>query len=297
MNLITKTAMLASVKISVWTARKHDKRVSDQVASNNEASPHSGRYNKILIAKEAQVDITKIISKTRSMFYHNTLPWNDDGYRILAAKNYFDYMRDMGALKRKFDAAVKEFLTHYPDYQEQARESLGKLFDENDYPPIESLEKRFNFEIRILPVPSGDDFRVVMGEEDKKQIQADIEQRLKSAQIVAMNDIWERVHTAVHHMRNKLSSYYIDPDTKSPKNRFHETLVTNLRDLVDIMPKLNIADDPRLDELCKELKSSLCQHDAQVLREDTNLRKQTADEANRILDQLSGYVTFGGHNS
>lgn len=293
MTNITEQAMLAGLKISHWTARKHDRKISDKVATDHEASPESGRYNKLLLARETLKDILQIMNKARASHYMNTLPWDDEGYRILPATNYFEYMRDMGAYQRKFEAAVNDFLEHYPTYKDEARKTLGAMFVENDYPAPASLTKRFNYEIRISPLPAAQDFRVDMSEQQVSQIRADIEQRLLDGQKRAMADIWERIHKTVSKMKDRLESFRRDPVTNKVENRFRDTLVTNIRDLVDIMPRLNMTGDPDLETMRIELEKSLCQYDAQALRDDAELRRQTAQEAEKILGQMAGYIDLG----
>ncbi len=47
--MITQKAMLAAVHISIWTATKHDRKVSRDVADRNGARERAGRYNKQLL--------------------------------------------------------------------------------------------------------------------------------------------------------------------------------------------------------------------------------------------------------
>ena len=44
--MITDKAMLAAVHISIWTAVKHDRKVSRDVADQHGAHQGAGRYNK-----------------------------------------------------------------------------------------------------------------------------------------------------------------------------------------------------------------------------------------------------------
>ncbi|MBV8674989.1 MAG: hypothetical protein JOZ33_16285, partial [Acidobacteriaceae bacterium] len=51
--MITERAMLAAVHISIWTAVKHDRKVSREVAERHGAYDGAGRYNKQLL-REAE---------------------------------------------------------------------------------------------------------------------------------------------------------------------------------------------------------------------------------------------------
>ena len=52
--MITERAMLAAVHISIWTAIKHDRKVSREVAEQHGAYAGAGRYNKQLL-REAEL--------------------------------------------------------------------------------------------------------------------------------------------------------------------------------------------------------------------------------------------------
>ncbi len=290
MQKIHEIAMLASVTISCWTARKHDKAASHLVAFENEATDQAGRYNKVLISKTALKAINQTVNKTRSTHYEQTLPWTDDGWRILTAANYFNYMREMASLKRAFEGRVIDFLDNYNQAKEEARLDLGKLFNEDDYPSEKALRKKFEIDIKINPLPKGNDFRVDLNEAQVASIQTKIEERLKEGQRIAMQDIWLRIHKAVTAMRDRLENYRYDPEAGKMIGYFRDTLVTNIIDIVDLMPRLNIASDPKLDEMCARLKNDLCNDTAQSLREDSQLRETTKQKAEDILNSMAAYI-------
>ena len=54
--MITERAMLVAVHISVWTAVKHDRKVSRKVADEHGAPETAGRYNKKLLSGAARLD-------------------------------------------------------------------------------------------------------------------------------------------------------------------------------------------------------------------------------------------------
>jgi hypothetical protein len=54
--MITEKAMLAAVHISIWTAVKHDRKVSRDVADQHGAHQGAGRYNKQLLRGADKLD-------------------------------------------------------------------------------------------------------------------------------------------------------------------------------------------------------------------------------------------------
>ena len=56
---VTSVAMLVCLEINSWTARKHDRNISNSVARQAGTDETAGRYNKQLIPKHA---LSKILS-------------------------------------------------------------------------------------------------------------------------------------------------------------------------------------------------------------------------------------------
>ena len=51
-NALGERAMLVSLSVSIWSARKHDVRISDKVAAEHGADRSMGRYAKHLIPRD-----------------------------------------------------------------------------------------------------------------------------------------------------------------------------------------------------------------------------------------------------
>src|SRR6516225_6121348 len=80
---LSSRAMLCSLSISMWSARKHDPEASEEIAQRHGAQADAGRYHKVLLPKAALAEIRKIVSEARQEHYFMTLPWDDNGYRVL----------------------------------------------------------------------------------------------------------------------------------------------------------------------------------------------------------------------
>ena len=82
--MITEKAMLAAVHISIWTAVKHDRKVSRDVADQHGAHQGAGRYDKQLLRGADKLDeLRTLAGQIRQYFYKITLPWSDEGFRLL----------------------------------------------------------------------------------------------------------------------------------------------------------------------------------------------------------------------
>jgi hypothetical protein len=70
MSAIAEKAMLVAVHISIWTARKHDRAVSKEVAVTHNSEEKLGRFNKRLLAEGTKLEaIQTLAGKIRNYFY------------------------------------------------------------------------------------------------------------------------------------------------------------------------------------------------------------------------------------
>lgn len=291
MTQIQEKAMLARVSVTQWSGRKHDRKVSQEVATNHGTSADVGRYNKVLLAKSALEKIAAAQGAVRAFHYKNTLPWKDDGARILASLNYFEYCKGMSGLRADFEREVAAFVANYAEYIEDSRVRLNGLFDENDYPRADQIARRFTFDFNFEKLPEAGDFRLDLSADEVERIRADIEARTNAAIADAVKDTWNRVHEVVAKMAERLRAYGVDENGKAT-GIFRDTLVSNVQDLVELLPRLNITGDAQLAATAARLDAELCAHDVKQLRDDEAVRAKVATDAESILEDMAGYFGF-----
>jgi hypothetical protein len=275
------TCMLASLHIRSWGAEIKDRKISQDVADQHSTANNVGRYVKKLVAREAIQQIQRIASAARAAYYFNTLPWTNDGARILPASMWMEYTAKMSQYKTAYFDQVDAFVADYPNLVTEAQTRLNGMFKQTDYPDVGEIKNRFDFDFSISTLPNANDFRVQLARADVDQIKADIERRTTTAITDATRDTVKRMADVVEHLAERLTSY-----SGGRTGAFRDTLVDNVRDLVLIVPKLNITADPEMDRLAQEMDAKLCKYDASALREDVSLRVSVADEASAILAKL-----------
>src|SRR5215470_6706396 len=92
---LSSKAMLCSVSIGAWSGYKFDREASEEIAEIHGAEKDSGRFNKRLVPRKELEEITKIIGRARRDHEFVTLPWSDNGYRVLPAATYMDHTKTM----------------------------------------------------------------------------------------------------------------------------------------------------------------------------------------------------------
>jgi hypothetical protein len=187
----------------------------------------------------------------------------------------------MHEFANQFDDQVREFLENYPELISRAKKTLNQMFDEQDYPDIHKLETRFAFATQITPVPSAEDFRVDLAQEEVSAIRQQIEHQAQKAQAEAMASLWQRLYDVVSKMADRL-------DEEGAV--FRDSLVNNIKDLAALLPRLNIAEDPDLERLGNYVSQRLCTVTPDVLRRDPTIRKETADQANAVLRRMDYFM-------
>lgn len=276
--MLQDKAMLATLSISRWSARKIDKKVTREVTRAHGATDDSGEFRKTLIDRAHLKPLMSSESAIRAYHYKMTLPWGEDNERILPAKSFQEYTDTNRQLRAADERLRRDFVALYPSLRTAAQSRLGSLYDPKDFPSPSEVADKFDIKISFKPVPAADDFRVDVGNEAAAQIRASINAENEEKFATAMKHCYGRIHEVVSHISETLHK---------EEPRIFDTLVTNARDLVDCLPALNLADDPKLEELRLELLSILPTPGS--LRTSPTARKRTADAADAILAKMAAY--------
>ena len=281
MTLDTK-AVLVQLNISQWTARKYDKRVTQEVSDKHNTVGDVGRYNKALLPDN---DLLKRIQKKataiRTEYYANTLGWGvTDGIQLLPSANYMDFMEQFREHRAEWQVLVDEFISQYMQLKDNAERTLGDMYNESDYPEEHELRSKFAMDMTVLPVPS-DDFRVEIGSDEMERIADEVRSQVEGAYQSSIKEIWQRLYDKVETMNAKLSD---------PKAVFRDTLTENLSDVCDLLTRMNINDDPDLESIRQQVDSELARNHPDALRNDPIKRREVADKSKDIMSKMNVFM-------
>ena len=276
--MIQDSAMLVDLNISVWTGRKQDKKVSEEIDAAKSTKVKAGNYHKKLLAGTKLEEVQKLVASIRVWHYEQSLPWSDGGSRLLPMANFFDYKQRLGEYENQYLEAVEDFLTEYPTLVSAAAFQLGDLYNAEEYPSVERIREKFKFKYVFLPVPEIGDFRVDVNEQHKAELVKQFEQFYENKLSDAMKDAWDRLHDCLSKMSDKLSG--------NEKQIFRDSLVNNAVDLCSLLTKLNVTNDTKLESARKQLESALIGVTPKDLRDDDALRKDTKSKVDEILSMF-----------
>jgi len=273
--------MLINLSMSRWSGTKVDPKASRKLAQDANAQDGSAIVSKRLMPKEAFADITTAWNALRAHRDKHSAPWSDKGPRIMT-RNIFDlFMSGYSELERQYNDAVEEFVTvKYPPVRDKAAFRMGDLFDERDYPTPDKLREKFGVNLDIDGITEPNDFRVALPEQELAKVRADMEESIQRRLGVAMQDVWLRIVKLLEHYIEKMD----DKDAI-----FRDSTVTNLVELMNILPGLNIVGDPKLRDIRKRIMDTIGSYQPDDLRKGADLRAAAAKEARAIRESINSH--------
>ena len=278
---IANNTMVVNLQISMWSGYKLDKGMSQRVTSEANAAADAARVNKHIVPKESLKEIVTAAGSLRTHFYARTLPWGDNGDRLLPRLAYTDFVQEHGRLEQEFHNAVDNFIKEkYLAARDQAEFRMGEMFRAEDYPEADQLRRRFAVNLDVHGVPTGRDFRVDMDKQTTDMLRQQIEEKNAERVGTAMRDVWERLSTVLTHFANKMGEDAV----------FRDSTVKNLEELVEMLPALNVTEDPELEKIRQDITDTLIGYKPKDLRKDTAVRQAAAKESRRIADQMASFM-------
>jgi hypothetical protein len=285
---IASSAMLVELNISQWTARKKDSRASDEVTANKYADKGTASVSKKLLGNCPELDaIKKFATAARTTHYSMTMPWSDNGLRLLPTTQYAEYHNEMTRLQNEFAALVTAFTTKYEWEVVHAQAKLGDLFLRDDYPTTESIERKFDFRMAYIPLPEAGDFRVDVGNEQREVLETHYSEYYTKQIESAMGDVWQRVHKALSAISDRLDEPTADDKTNKRGHKiFRESLVDNALSLLPLLSTCNVTGDSQMEALRLRLDDTLRGVTYDSLSHSSVQRAQTKRAADDMLASL-----------
>ena len=275
-SYLAQRAVLMRLSIGCPGTERSDRKTSAEIKAYKGLGQNSGKWVKEKYPPEALKDITKLDGEASR--YHNavTLPF-DRGLGILPCALIVEYGDKMREFKSKRDALIQNFAKKYPDFIEWAKKEHNGTFDVDDYPPVEVILSKFTFRTEPLPVPNSCHFESTVTSLLGLDATS-VDERIRDAAQEAQQELMRRMVEPVSHMAKTLAK-------DSPK--IFDTLTANIKDIAELVPKLNLAGDVHLDMFARELKS-LSAYTYDELKTDEGKKKAQA-HAMQMLEKLQSY--------
>jgi hypothetical protein len=287
---LTAHAMLVNIHLGIWTGSKQDKGEAQDVASRHKESANSVNVIKYVVPRELLKPVEQARNAIRNHKDHRTLPWSNNGDRLLPRKQFTLFMDEHTALVEAFDAEVLAFMPKYKSLWERAQFEHRTLFNQDDFPHPDAVKRKFYCKLDISPVGTADDFRVNLNSDAVDLIKNQIEVATTERIFQAQANVWERVEKVVTVFAGRMQAQAeYDENTDGRRPALHQSTIDNMIDLVNTLPALNIVDDPKMKSVGKKLHRLLQSYnDVDQLKGKADICAQAHEEVQAILEEMAG---------
>ena len=249
---ISSAAMIVDFNASVWTARKKDRKASDDVTNMNAADKGVANVTKDLLGGcDELIAVKRFAGNVRNIHYSMTMPWSDNGSRLLTTMQYFKYHEVMTDLQQEFERLVDEFLTVYEWKIMDAQAKLGAMFHRDEYPTRDSLRDKFGFRVSYIPLPDSGDFRIDIGNEAMVTLQTQYETHYTQAIKTAMNDIWQKLYENLTTLARQL-----DVNEEGKGNKLYDSVFDRAIELTEMLRTCNVTQDSQMEAMRQRLEQA-----------------------------------------
>lgn len=278
---IEEKAMLVKFSVSMPGKARKDKILTAAVKAKEHLGENAGKWLKQLWPDNALEPMEKISNEARTYHYQRTLPWTDEGYRILPTLAHTEYTVAMKKFRGEFELAAEIFVNRLQEWIEWAKIQHNGTFNADNYPPAQKLRAKCGMSAEFTPIPCASDFRVELAADELAAMTASLDARVNEAVKEAHADLWQRLVAPLQAMADKL---------KDPKAIFRDSLVGNLKEITTLIPMLNLQADENLSTFAAEVETQLATLKPQDLRDDAKARTDAQRRAAEILAKMSAYM-------
>ena len=286
MSLLNK-GILVRVVVHKFPFEERDQHAEEMFASTFNIDKKAIKMKKETMLKEYTSTLDKSTNAIRPFVYKLTLPWRDGGWRLLNISLIDVFETGLRALRDEQVKSLDSLESKYVDLITSMNTSLG-ILAKTSYPEFQEIRGSFGFDIKYEPIATSGDLRIEAEDELKEKLRKEVETYHSEKTKAAMQDILDRIIGTIKHMRTRLEEYTKLKEAGEKSPRLHATIVENIRELVQILPFLNITDDPNIEILRQKMESDLADFDIDILKESKNEREDAIKKADDILNNISG---------
>jgi len=279
-------AMLVALSLSKFGLNRKDDDEAREVARRHGADSKSWAVTKRLLQGNTAFDaIRKFDTAFSAWNRKQTLPWDDNGTRLLPTVNYDPYMAHVRLQRTAREGLVRAFLNGYDSFVSGDRTTLGSAWNPRDYPDRYIVREKFGMELAVTPVPDAKDFRITVSKADLLELQRNVADQLRNAEDKARRELFGRLAEPLLKMAEKLA----DRDKKMTLTTT-VPLIENLREIIELIPTLNIIGDANLEAFRRVALEKLAHITPETLKSNDLVRTVAARHAQEIVDAMSDFM-------
>ena len=229
-------------------------------------------------ANPAYREVTAVIAQAKAYWRAMTFPYPEKGIRLLKRDRVDKFAADMQAMVATLELKVKTLSDQYDDIREAAREKLGDLFNEGDYPALIDAEFDLGWEFPNLAAPEFlKTMNPVLYEAEKAKLEAQFNEAVKLTELALADEL----NTLVSSLLDKLT-----PGEDGKPKTFQKTTVENLNEFFTRFTEMDLGSSDELRELVEQAQQAVNGVDANSIRKDQALRDALSGKLKAVGEQL-----------
>lgn len=267
---------------TMFNPTKMDRSVTAHV-DTTEGTRNAGRYMKRRLKDCAELQAAqRAFTDVYQYVRNNSLPWMDDGVRVVPNAQYPEFCLGYKEMASKAMDAVKTLGDVWDQAVLHDQTVLKGMWDPNDYPSKEEMLETWQLRLLPMPIPDSSDFRIDMDDTGKAFLDAEVAKVEANATVYVMQELL----APIKNMAERLSA------AKGEKGSiFRNTLVSNVTDACERAKKLNINNDPRIDEAVNEVSALLDGVSPDDLRESDALRSHVGKKMTEMESKMASWFS------
>tara|TARA_E500000331_G_scaffold357153_1_gene417778 strand:- start:6797 stop:7693 length:897 start_codon:yes stop_codon:yes gene_type:complete len=281
---VSSRAMIVRLSGSKWTARKKDKKATNKILNDNNAVFGAATVTKSVLEGCSQLKAVELqYSLCHRECLRLTQPF-DDEWRMLGVEMFPEFNHIMSGHISKYYTNVDEFCDAYQFERFEAQHRLGDLYNEEDYPDVETVRAKFGMRIKYLPMPDTGHWALDMSNDMAGEIIDHFNVQMREREQENLRSIFEQAHKYLSNMSKQMAEF----DNKD-KPKLYDTLVTNITDLATMMKKCNPYNDPDMERMYIEMMEAMRGVSKEGLRTSSDLRAKTKVAVDDIIKGLPSF--------
>lgn len=284
MTRLQDQAMIAVLHQRAWSAKVTDREIASELEDEKEAEAGSLRVIKELTPAQYIAPIRKIMRLGKDEHNRITVAGFMRGQSLLSTANFDQYALGQSAIRDEFYKAVDRFVDFYPNILTAAPARLKKAYRSSDFPTVDQIRGYFEYHNDFLPIPVTDDWRLEgINTETAELMREQAEAQVKATYEAATKEVFERAKAVLENIANQCRNY----GSEKGASPLRDATVKNLKDMAELVCSMNIAQDPLLDEVGREMVREFSTVLPADLRKSDQMRQDIASVADRILARIA----------
>jgi hypothetical protein len=245
------TAMLCGLRTRALGLSRTHKTASTQVTAQHGATTNAAtvRVNRLADADAYHRKLVGLQNNMRKIYEAHTLPWDGaGGWRLLPNTSFLKLAGIMAPLQREIALCIEEYRAKAPEIIEAAKRNLGDLALEIALPTVEELSNAYEVKLEFGSIPDTKALKNLPPAITGKLAQH-MQNRAQTAYETALGEIQERMVKPLQHLVERLDAFDERESREKTEGQrdlqgvFRDTTVTNITDLAQLLPSLNVLND------------------------------------------------------